>query len=160
MYRAVMNGIGFRALLIGYSGLSLMVFGLPGCVMGMASADDQELNQNTRDIVKEKAARSEAEKKITSELLDAVRTLGETKTERGLPDRFEIDLDEYGVLVDIKAEVSEAVLGEIERSGGQIISAFPQYGAIRARVPLEGLRSLAALPQVKFIRSASKSLTR
>jgi hypothetical protein len=155
-----MNGVGFRALLMGCSSISLLVFGLPGCLTGTTLAGDHELSQKTHDIVREKGSRSEEEKKISSDLLDAMWTLEETKTERHPSGRSEIDLDQNGVLVDIQAEVSEVVLEKIERSGGQVISAFPQYRAIRARVPLQGLRSLAALPQVTFIRSASKALTR
>jgi hypothetical protein len=138
------------------AGVGFVVIALTACATG-----DGQSYSRVRDVGVEKASRSEAEQKISSDLLDALDHLAGDPGQKSFPGQFEIDLDEIGrVLVDIQSEVSQEILAEIEQRGGQVISAFPQYGAIRARVPLKQLPALAQRSEVKFIRSAAKAMMR
>jgi hypothetical protein len=108
-----------------------------------------------------KAARTPAQKKISSNLLY------ELKKRRGdaIGHEFEtletsVEVDSNGeTLVDIKAEVNETVLSRIQALGGKVISSFAQYQAIRARIPIEKIEVLAELPEVISIRPAERPIT-
>jgi hypothetical protein len=95
-----------------------------------------------------------AEQKIDSQLLQAARNPSSSATPSNAP-RSAIQIGSDGTtMVDIKATVTDALLGQIRALGGQIISSFPQYHAIRASVPISRLIELAELPDVSFIRPA------
>src|SRR5262249_35786271 len=71
-----------------------------------------------------------------------------------------ITMDAEGkTLVDITAEVTQEVLDEIGALGGEVVSSFAQYHAIRARMPLDQLETLARLPQVQSIQPEEKAMT-
>jgi hypothetical protein len=118
------------------------------------------LGQN-EGILRDKAARTPAQQKISSRLLYAVRLYGgELKSMEDLKRRSSVKVDADGTtLVDIKAQVTEAVLARIEAVGGKIISSFPEYQAIRARIPLDQIEPLAEMAQVIFIRPADEPMT-
>ena len=63
------------------------------------------------------------------------------------------------VLVDIRAEVTEAVLARIGERGGEIVNSVPRYGSIRARLPLNAVETLAELDAVRRIEPASPAAT-
>lgn len=73
--------------------------------------------------------------------------------------RAGVDVVDGRVLVDIKATVSETLLGYIEREGGEIINHFARYDAIRAYIPLERILLIAARPEVRFIGPAVEART-
>jgi hypothetical protein len=94
------------------------------------------------------------EQKIDSQLLSALRQRsGNTTTPDAPTSAVKIDADGR-TTVDIKATVSDALLQQIKALGGNIISSFPQYHAIRASIPMDRLPDLASLPDVSFIRPA------
>ena len=64
------------------------------------------------------------------------------------------------VLVDIRADVTPAVLARIEQSGGTVVTSVPGYRAIRALLPLASLERLAALDAIGTIRTADEAVTR
>ena len=63
------------------------------------------------------------------------------------------------VPVDIKATVSTQLLAQITAQGGTILSSVPEYNAIRARVPLNQIDSLAVSADVQAIRPAVRAMT-
>jgi uncharacterized repeat protein (TIGR01451 family) len=63
------------------------------------------------------------------------------------------------VLVDLDAKVTDNLLAQINAAGGTVINSVANFHAVRALVPLEQLETLAGLPEVKFIRRASKART-
>ena len=69
-------------------------------------------------------------------------------------------LDSRGsVQVDVKADVSDDLLSSLRGLGADVESAFPQYRAIRARLPLLQVEAAAALPGVQFIEPAALFMT-
>ncbi len=118
------------------------------------------LGQN-EGIMREKAARTPAQRKISSRLLYAVKIYGgELKSREDLRRRSSVKVDADGTtLVDIKAQVTEALLARIEAMGGKVISNFPEDQAIRARIPLDQIEPLAEMSQVISIRPADEPMT-
>ena len=64
------------------------------------------------------------------------------------------------MLVDIRADVTPAVLARIRDLGGAVVNSVPRYRSIRARLPLAGLEPLAELADVQWIRAADQPRTR
>lgn len=63
------------------------------------------------------------------------------------------------VLVDIRTDVTEAVLVRIGELGGEIVTSVPRYGSVRALLPLVAVEALAELDAVRRIDPASPAAT-
>ncbi|MHB8068389.1 MAG: S8 family peptidase [Desulfobaccales bacterium] len=63
------------------------------------------------------------------------------------------------ILVDLKANVSDSLISAIKAEGGTIVNAFPQYHAIRARIPITAAEILAGRPDITFIDKAAEFTT-
>ena len=108
----------------------------------------------------EKSRRSPIQQKIDTQLIYA------DKMRRGVPiangvvsQRVDLDKDDQGrILVDIKANVTDALLHFIESQGGKIINNFPQFNAIRAGVPLASIENVAARTEVAFVKPAVRAM--
>ncbi|MCP4006504.1 MAG: S8 family serine peptidase, partial [bacterium] len=141
-----------------------MVFGLVIC--GATTLQAQQISQTAiaqiEALAAEKAARNQAQRKISSRLLFEERMRRGADIASGLSTlRRSVEVDVAGAtLVDIRATVSQGLLAAIRGLGGEIINSFPQYKAIRARIPLEKLETIAALPDIHFIRPADRAITR
>ena len=110
----------------------------------------------------EKAARTPAQGKLSSQLLYERRMRRGEQAAPGIPvlrTRVEVFAD-GSVLVDLRAEPTARLLAEIAGLGGQVVESHPEYGAVRARIPLESVEELAALPEVRSIRPADRAVTR
>ena len=101
-----------------------------------------------------KAQRTAAQRKVSSQLLDARRAADARRQEKG-----EVVEDEM-VTVDIRADVTLEVLARIRALGGTVINSVPRYRAIRARLSLGAVENLAALDAVRSIRAADVAATR
>ena len=63
-------------------------------------------------------------------------------------------------MVDIRADVTAAVLERIRALGGTVINSVARFRAIRARLPLATVETLAELDAIRSIRTADKAVTR
>ena len=108
----------------------------------------------------DKALRTPAQKKISSQLLDAIKRHSDTTDAVPRDPGVTVDVDADGrALVDIDAAVTDDLLAVIATLDAVVISSFPQYDAIRARVPLDQLEALAGRTEVRFIRPADIATT-
>ena len=112
-----------------------------------------------------KAARTPAQRKISSDLLAqaASGAAAPPPAARPLPADAApgaVAPPAPRVLVDIRADVTPAVLARIRDLGGAVVNSVPRYRAIRARLPLAGLEPLAGLAAVQWIRTADQPRTR
>ena len=103
-------------------------------------------------ILAEKAQRTPSQRKVSSRLLDAGRETPERAAAEPRRDSAETDAPGGLVTVDIRADVTPAVLARIRSLGGIVVNSVPKYRAIRARLPLHALEPLATLEAVQFIR--------
>ena len=122
-----------------------------------------------RDLLAAKARRTPAQRKVGSRLLElaaarALRESGESPpSDTGPPAQpapEEGQAEDGRVLVDIRADVSPAVLARIRELGGAVVTSVPGYRAIRALLPLSSVERLAALDAVRTIRTADEAVTR
>jgi hypothetical protein len=126
-----------------------------------ASAQEPRISatalQQIETLMQEKASRTPAQRRLSSDILfEARRQRGEAIMQGLSSVRSSVRADSTGrVLVDVKAEVTDGLLRNIEALGGRVVSAHAGYGAVRANIPLMQLESLAQAPQVRFIRKAS-----
>lgn len=119
-----------------------------------------ELQGQLNALGREKAARTPGQKKMSSQLVLAVKALRGELQGTGLEKiKPQVDAAPDGtVLVDIKATVTPALLAEIKKLGGRVVSSFAEYDAIRANVPLKSMETLAEKGDVQFIRPADKAI--
>ena len=101
-----------------------------------------------------KAQRTPAQRKVSSQLLEARRAALARRQAKGAETADEM------VAVDIRADVTPAVLERIRALGGRVINSVGRYRAIRAHVPLSAVEKLAELDAVQWIRNADKAVTR
>jgi hypothetical protein len=120
------------------------------------------LRQQIAALVTEKATRTPAQRKISSRLLFASRMRRGLPPVPGVPTlRTSVEVAPDGTtLVDLRAEVTERVLRQIEELGGVVESSHPRYRTVRARVPIDQLEAVAALGEVSGIRPADRAITR
>ena len=102
-----------------------------------------------------KAQRTPAQRKVSSQLLDARRAAVAARRQA----RGAAPVDEL-VMVDIRADVTPAVLARIRALRGTVINSVARYRAIRARLPLEAVEKLATLDAIQSIRAADEAVTR
>ena len=109
--------------------------------------------QQIETLLAQKAQRTPAQRKLSSQLLDMVGSRQPQASEGGAHRR---DSDKPTlaklVTVDIRADVTPALLAHIRALGGTVINSVPKYRAIRAQLPLNALERLAALDAVRTIR--------
>ena len=119
--------------------------------------------QRIGDILAKKARRTPAQRKVSSQLLDARRAQVREPATTAEPvgrQTMEAGAMDERVTVDIRADVTPAVLRRIRALGGTVINSVPKYRAIRAELPLAAVVRLAALSAVQSIRPADEAVTR
>jgi uncharacterized repeat protein (TIGR01451 family) len=109
----------------------------------------------------EKQNRTPAQRKLDSQLIYARRMSQNQPVAPGVvTQRLDFVVDAQGrVLVDITAKVTDALLAQIGQLGGQVLSSVARFDAVRARMPLAQVETLAGLADVKSIRRADKAKT-
>jgi len=100
------------------------------------------------------------QKKIGSQLLYASQEHRGIPRAPGVPDmplmRSAVAIDAEGkTMVDIHAEVGDAVLARIASLGGSVVSSTPEQGRITALVPIDRIEDLAAMQEVQFVDLAA-----
>jgi subtilisin-like proprotein convertase family protein len=119
-------------------------------------------------LLNEKAARTPAQRKISSQLLYAAsgrfpvlkHTLQKGETQpSGLRSLLRYD-DQGRVLADLKGDVDAGLERQIEMAGGTMLSSSVEQKSARAWLPLGTLETLASHPVVKAIRPAFMADTR
>ena len=115
-----------------------------------------------RSLLSAKVRRTPAQRKVSSQLLEARRTPRREPPAAGIGRLQETDPQtaDDRVMVDIRAEVAPAVLARIRKLGGTVINSVPKYQAIRAKLPLRSVEMLAGLDAIRTIRPADEARTR
>jgi len=152
--------------LISFTAVSALAVFLASATLGVpATAQERELSASAKQqievLMQEKAARSPAQRKISSHLLYEVnRQRGHAMFQAVPTLRSGVKVDRGGrTTVDIKAEVTEGLLQRIEQLGGSVVSSFPQFQAVRASMPLGQLEALAGSSQVMSVKPAGRAMT-
>ncbi len=117
--------------------------------------------QQIQALINEKNSRTPAQRKISSQLLYQVKAARKQSIANGVQTlKLGVEVDAKGLAkVDIKARVTKELLARIEALGGEILYSSTRYNAVRARLPLDKLETLAAHTDVKSIRPADRFKT-
>lgn len=118
------------------------------------------VREQVKALQAEKAARTPAERKLASRLVHALRMFRGRPIARGVPRlRTGVVWDARGrTEVDVRARVTPALIARVEALGGEIVSTFPAYDALRAHLHASALELLAASPEVRSIRPAERAM--
>jgi uncharacterized repeat protein (TIGR01451 family) len=137
-------------------------------LLGATGAPAQELTPRAvaqiQALLEEKAARTPVQERIDSQLLAAARMTRGQSVARGIS-RLESVWGRVRRLpgdrarVDIHADVDDTLLARLVGLGARVESAFPEYRAVRAQVPLARVEEIAALPGVSFVEPAAEATT-
>ena len=143
------------------SGLVVVLLAASG-----AAALGQELSEQAQRqigaIYADKAGWTTAQRKLDTSLLYASRESQDQPMVQGMRTDQDLALlsrvasraavqSDGMVVVDIRAEVTDGLLEAIGDAGGKVLSAFPAFGAVRARIPIRRVEALAALAEVRKI---------
>ena len=130
---------GFAALACTLAALVAIGPAAPGMAQEMSPTARTKAMAAIEASLLDKERRTAAQRKMSSELLDKV-----VEDRRG------------EVEVDLRADVTPELLARIGELGGQLVSAFPGYRAIRAVLPASALEELAESDDVQTLAVADK----
>ncbi len=140
--------------------VALLLLLLAGPVRAQSSGNLPEpVGRSIQALLAQKARRTPAQRKLSSQLLDAAESAQEAGSDARRQAR-DADAKDEIVTVDIRADVTSAVLARIRALGGTVINSVPKYRAIRAQLPVTAIERLAALAAVQTIRPADEAVTR
>jgi hypothetical protein len=108
-------------------------------------------------LMAEKAARTPAQRKMSSQLIYASKMARGEAVANGAVRTLATDVEvkEGQTTVEIRAAVTRDILQQIKSLGGTVIRAFSFANTIEARMPMASLETLAANPAVRFIAEPS-----
>lgn len=151
-----MQGFHFQGFSFARSGLAASLL-LTAALTPVAATGMDNAMQQIQALYQEKQTRSPAHAKIDSQLLLMRDADGFSIRPVAVPLRNHLSADSNGrVEVDITAQVDAGLLAVIENLGGVIISSVPRFDAVRARLPLRALETLAEENAVTNIRPADQ----
>lgn len=131
------------------------------CVDQASAQVRPETMRQIESLLQEKEARTPAQQKMDSRLIQAAKERVGQKMAEGITlQPVMVNADKSGNLkVDIDGDVTEALLGKIKSLGGQIIYPSKQFKTVRAIVNLSDVETIAAFAEVRFIQPAVLSRT-
>jgi hypothetical protein len=149
-----------------------------GFIVALAGASGtvavgQELGEQARRqiqaIYADKAGWSAAQRKLDTSLLYTSRESRGQPMVRGMASDQDLALlhrvasragvePDGMVVVDIRAQVTDGLLQAIGSAGGKVLSAFPAFGAVRARIPVRRIDEVASLDEVRRIEPRQQFL--
>lgn len=156
--------------LVSLSGWSLAVilavFGFLSTSSAQSQASEQlgisaAATNQIRALMAEKAARTPAQRKISSHLLYGMKASGGKAVAVGVKTPQSAILPDANgrVLVDIRGNVTKSLIKAIEAVGGRVIYSSVPAKSIRASVPMKKLEVLAARRDVRQIGPAIGAYT-
>jgi len=107
-----------------------------------------------------KNARTPAQRKLSSHLLDEIRRAKDAPATHQAPsEQTLVKIDRHQrALVDVRATVTAAIKRRVVRLGGAIVAASPEADSLIAWIPLLKLEQLAELPSVRAIQPAAQAI--
>ena len=108
----------------------------------------------------EKRGRTPAQRKIDTNLLWGAKMARGEAIAQGVQ-TLEVYLPDQtrdGVAVDVRAEVSQALLDQMVRLGARIMDVSARYENIRLRIDITQVEAIAALPQVRHVMPKQEAM--
>ena len=132
-----------------------------GAIVQSDAAIAVSATQQINALLLDKQVRTPAQRKISSKLLYTARMLQGLAAAPGVPSLATgVDVDNDGnVLVDIAADVTDALLARLKEQGAALYSYYPASRVVRALIPAERLEVIASWPDVIFIAPRQEAMT-
>lgn len=148
-------------LLVGIAAIGIVYTLGPGRAAAQEEAKQRPAESALRQmeiLLKEKESRTREQQKIDSQLLYRLKQRRDPAFAQELKSlAVTVEIDAAGqVVVDIAGKVTPELIDAIKANGGEVVSAFERLGALRAKVRIENLEAIAALPEVRSIRPAEE----
>jgi hypothetical protein len=105
-------------------------------------------------LIKEKESRSASEQKIDSQLIFERKMKARKAIAPGV-DRLEVDIpyaNDGHAIVDVSARASSDITGALTALGLEIVSVSRDHTRFRVHVPIDRIETIAALPDVIFVK--------
>ena len=109
----------------------------------------------------DKLSRSPAHRKVDSQIVQSLKmrrgeplAAGVLRLRANLP-----DTNAQGTVLDLRADVSTALLAQLRALGGEILDVSAVYGNVRIRVDLRQVEAIASLPDVAFVMPKQEFIT-
>lgn len=156
--------IAIRAMVV----TSLLILGqeamaqLPGKPsLGSGEPLSASVKQQIALVLKDKATWSPSQKKMSSDLIYAMRTAHGQPAVAGVPVlRDHLQRDILGrVLIDVRGQITPGLVQAVSGMGGKVVSSLPSYSALRVWLPVDWLSTLAQRTDVRNIKSAARAKT-
>ncbi len=128
-----------------------------GLNKAMTAAAIKNATTQLNSISLEKNKRSEAEKKLSSGVLEMMKGPSAAVQSSSLKPMLRVS--SRGMLVDIKADVSDKLLAKINNMGGKVVHSSDRYGAVRAWLSESAMQALSEESSVTNIRPADQAIT-
>ncbi len=134
--------------------------GEPAATQNQPQPLSDAAKQQIAALIGEKQSRSAAQKKLNSQLLFAIKMHRREAIAPGvqtLSVGIEIDNKER-IEVDITATLGGTLIEQIDAVGGELVRVEAKYRKVRAKLPVQKIEQIAALPEVKFIGPKGKAI--
>ncbi|RYG35464.1 hypothetical protein EON81_12645 [bacterium] len=125
------------------------------------AAFDLNFRTQIEALRREKASRTPAMRKMSKDLVYAVRMAKGQDVRMGLP-RLEIPiitLKNGTVDVEFHGAVTSGLLSQLRSVGADIQSAYPRFSSITAQIPVRSLETAVMFPGVKWVDTVAPSAT-
>ncbi|RYG34068.1 hypothetical protein EON81_16535, partial [bacterium] len=125
------------------------------------SAFDASFNSQVVALMREKESRTPGMRKMSMDLIFAVRTAKGENLRAGLP-KLEVAnpaRKDGTVDVEFSAPVTGTFLAQLQVLGARIAGAYPIDSSVSARIPVRSLESAAMLPGVRYVTTPSPCFT-
>jgi subtilisin-like proprotein convertase family protein len=158
--------ISFLLTLLAGGLLISPLFRAVGAQQGGEPGFSDSAKRQIQALLQEKQSRSPAKRKISSQLLQALKVQrgeaitmgGEVRSLRSASALAEAS-EKGPIEVDIKGRIDRELIKTIENLSGEVLYHSYRSSIVRARVSLASLEDLAALPDVRTIRPAAGAVT-
>lgn len=132
-----------------------------GCLQAQNRALSAGAQRQISGLLAEKAARTPAQQKMSSHLVHAAKILRRQPVHPDYPvppDAIaSVRLDAQNrVTVDMNADVTPELLAAIGNAGGTVFNSYPEFRALRARLPLLAVEQVASRGEVRQVRPAER----
>jgi hypothetical protein len=112
-------------------------------------------------LTREKELRTPAQRKMSSRLVYAMKMARGEPVASGVATlRIALpDVNGRGVVLDVRAQVTDALLADLRALGAEIVHASARYNSVRVRVDLRQAEGIAALPGVSYLQPKQEAIT-
>ena len=140
-----------------FLGLCLWFASLAAAQAQLSAAAQARMTEQIHAVMADKKTRTPVENKLSTQILMATREAASRGVFNPAAPRLHSKLVVGAagtVELDVKGNITPALLKAIETEGGKIINSHPEANTVRVALPVAKITTIAARPEVRFIKPA------